>query len=177
MEKPPSPGRIKLGLLLENFWLAIRRQRSYSDLVSYPVVLQQERSAYRSIKLRHLDCGSCHGCELSLLRLENPVFDIEQFNVAFTASPKHAYFLVMTGPLTLNIVEAARAALAQMPVEAVIAFGDCAVDGGIFNKSYAVLPRAEVFPDEIVFRTIRGCPPNPLQAQRILLQSGKDDSA
>ncbi|MGB8645778.1 MAG: hypothetical protein WCF84_11115 [Anaerolineae bacterium] len=150
-------------LLLDNLQLLLRRRRSYEDLLTFPDIPAREAYARRSVIFRHLDCGSCHACELALMRLESPVIDMQKYNIRFEASPRHAYFLVMTGPMTANMAEEAKRTVNAMPIEAVIAFGDCAVDGGIFKSSYAVRKRSEVFPPDLVKFEFPGCPPSPIQ--------------
>jgi Ni,Fe-hydrogenase III small subunit len=155
-------------LLLEN--LGLRRspfdQRAW---VSHPEVPAAEARRYRSLPLRHLDCGSCHGCELSLLRLENPIFDIKQYNSAFEAAARSAFVLVATGPWTRNTMEAAQLNLAGMSVPAVVAFGDCPIDGGPFAGSYAVAAPGEVIKDRFIVDRLPGCPPDPFTAERHFL--------
>lgn len=158
-----------LTLILENIGLMLLRLRSYSSLVHYPVIPGRERIKYRSLTLRHLDCGSCQGCELALLRLGNPVIDILQYNIKAEPSPRHAYYLAMTGPITRNSLEAAESTISAMPVEAVIAIGDCAIDGGMFKSSYAVAPRPNPVSERVILE-IPGCPPSPLVLEQKLLE-------
>jgi len=113
-----------------------------------------------SITLRHLDCGSCNGCELQLIALSNPCYDMEQYGIAFESSPRHAVYLAMTGPFTRGLVEAAGLTLEAMPEPAIIAIGDCAVDGGYFRDSYAVMKRPAKI-EEAIRHRIAGCPPSP----------------
>lgn len=113
-----------------------------------------------SLALRHLDCGSCNGCELELSALSNPVYDIEQYGIRFQAWPRHAVCLAMTGPLTRGLVEAARLTLEAMPEPAIIAIGDCALGVGPFQEAYGIAPRpAEI--EEAIRLRIPGCPPSP----------------
>ena len=60
----------------------------------------------RSLCIRHVDTGSCNGCELEIHALNNIVYDLERFGVRFVASPRHADVLLVTGPLTRNLAEA-----------------------------------------------------------------------
>src|SRR4051794_22325424 len=60
----------------------------------------------RSLCIRHVDCGSCNGCELELHALNNIVYDLERFGIRFVASPRHADVLLVTGPMTRNLQEA-----------------------------------------------------------------------
>ena len=113
----------------------------------------------RSLCLRHVDAGSCNGCELELSALSNIVYDLERFGLRFVASPRHADVLLVTGPLTRNLHEALWRSWAATPdPKWVVAVGDCAVDGGVFKGSYAI--GAAPVPFDL---TIAGCPPTPTQ--------------
>ncbi len=116
-----------------------------------------------SIYLRHLDCGSCNGCELALQALNTPDYDLPGHGIHFVASPRHADVLIMTGALTYNLQTAALHALDQLPAPHIIAVGDCAIDGGPFREAYGVIPR-EDWPEELleaIVQKVPGCPPDP----------------
>ena len=116
----------------------------------------------RSLAIRHLDSGSCGGCELEIRALGNVVYDLERLGLRFVASPRHADILLITGPLTHNLREALLLTRDAMPEPAwIVAAGDCAVDGGVFKGSYAVQGGAgAALPVDLV---IPGCPPSPRQ--------------
>ncbi|HET9950109.1 MAG TPA: NADH-quinone oxidoreductase subunit NuoB [Longimicrobiales bacterium] len=114
----------------------------------------------RSLAIRHVDAGSCNGCELEIHALHNPFYDLERFGFRFVASPRHADVLLVTGPVTHNMREALERTWAAMPEPKwVVAVGDCGADGGLFRGSYAVAGGVEaVLP---VHLHVRGCPPSP----------------
>jgi Ni,Fe-hydrogenase III small subunit len=116
----------------------------------------------RSLSIRHVDAGSCNGCELEIHALSNAFHDLERFGLHFVASPRHADVLTVTGPVTKNMREALlRTYNATPDPKWVVAVGACAVDGGIFAGSYAVEGGVkDVVPVDL---TIPGCPPNPRQ--------------
>jgi Ni,Fe-hydrogenase III small subunit len=116
----------------------------------------------RSLSIREVDAGSCNGCELEIHALNNPFYDLERFGLRFVASPRHADVLMVTGPVTTNMREAlARTYAATPDPKWVVAVGDCAVDGGLFAESYAVVGGvARVVPVDL---HIRSCPPAPEQ--------------
>jgi Ni,Fe-hydrogenase III small subunit len=116
----------------------------------------------RSLSIREVDAGSCNGCELEVHALNNAFYDLERFGLRFVASPRHADVLLVTGPVTKNMREALRRTYDATPdPKWVVAVGDCAVDGGIFSGSYAVVGAVEsVVPVDL---HIRGCPPRPAQ--------------
>jgi Ni,Fe-hydrogenase III small subunit len=114
----------------------------------------------RGLAIREVDAGSCNGCELEIHALNNAFYDLERFGLRFVASPRHADVLLVTGPVTKNMAEAlARTYEATPGPKWVVSVGDCALDGGIFAKSYAVEGGVgEVIPVDL---HISGCPPNP----------------
>jgi Ni,Fe-hydrogenase III small subunit len=122
----------------------------------------------RSLSIREVDAGSCNGCELEIHALNNAFYDLERFGLHFVASPRHADVLLVTGPVTRNMREALERTYNATPdPKWVVAVGDCAVDGGIFSGSYAVVGGVSgVVPVDL---HIRGCPPQPTQLLKGLL--------
>jgi Ni,Fe-hydrogenase III small subunit len=116
----------------------------------------------RSLVIREVDAGSCNGCELEIHAVNNPVYDLERFGIRFAASPRHADVLMVTGPVTKNMAEALKRTYDATPdPKWVVAVGDCAFDGGLFQGGYAVVGGVhEVVPVDL---HIRGCPPTPMQ--------------
>jgi Ni,Fe-hydrogenase III small subunit/Pyruvate/2-oxoacid:ferredoxin oxidoreductase delta subunit len=114
----------------------------------------------RSLAIREVDAGSCNGCELEIVALNNPVYDIERFGIQFVASPRHADMLLVTGPVTRNMELAllkTYGAMAEPKV--VVAVGACGISGGIFGVNYASLGSVDkVLPVDVY---IPGCPPRP----------------
>jgi Ni,Fe-hydrogenase III small subunit len=114
----------------------------------------------RALCIRHVDAGSCNGCELEIHALNNPYYNIEGAGIKFVASPRHADLLLVTGPVSINMEEALRRTYDAIPdPKLVVAIGDCASCGGVFGASYASRGSvANVIP---VNHTISGCPPTP----------------
>lgn len=114
----------------------------------------------RALNVRHVDAGSCNGCELELHAIDNPVYNLGALGVRFVASPRHADLLLVTGPVSRHMVTALRRTYDAMPdPKRVVALGDCGRDGGIFGCSYAsVGPVSAVLPVDAV---VPGCPPAP----------------
>jgi Ni,Fe-hydrogenase III small subunit len=130
------------------------------------------RSLRGSIQIRHVDAGSCNGCELEVASTFGPVYDAERFGVRLVASPRHADALLVTGPVTRNMAMPLVKTWEATPApKLVIALGDCARDCGAFAGGYGVVgPVRDVVP---VDAEIPGCPPEPtaiLLALRRLVQ-------
>ena len=122
----------------------------------------------RSLSIRHVDAGSCNGCELEIHALNNAFYDLERFGLRFVASPRHADVLLVTGPVTKNMREALERTYNATPSPKwVVAVGDCALDGGCFAGSYAVVGGvSDVVPVDL---HIPGCPPRPIEILKGLL--------
>jgi Ni,Fe-hydrogenase III small subunit/formate hydrogenlyase subunit 6/NADH:ubiquinone oxidoreductase subunit I len=127
----------------------------------------------RSLSIREVDAGSCNGCELEIVALNNPIYDIERFGIHFAASPRHADMLLVTGPVTRNMELALLKTYRAMPEpKIVVAVGACGISGGIFGPNYASLGGVDqVIPVDVY---IPGCPPRPQALlQGILLAIGR----
>ena len=122
----------------------------------------------RSLSIREVDAGSCNGCELEIHALSNAFYDLERLGLHFVASPRHADVLMVTGPVTRNMREALERVYDATPdPKWVVAIGDCAVDGGLFAGSYAVVGGVgAVVPVDL---HIRGCPPPPAEILKGLI--------
>jgi Ni,Fe-hydrogenase III small subunit len=114
----------------------------------------------RALTIRHVDAGSCNGCELEIHALGNPCYNIEGLGIRFVASPRHADLLLVTGPVSKHMAIALRRTWDATPEpKLVVAVGDCGCTGGIFGESYASLGRvANVIPVDV---EVAGCPPTP----------------
>ena len=114
----------------------------------------------RSLAIREVDAGSCNGCELEIIALSNPVYDIERFGIHFVASPRHADMLLVTGPVTRNMELALLKTWKATPdPKVVVAVGACGISGGIFGRNYATVGGVDqVVPVDVY---IPGCPPRP----------------
>ena len=115
----------------------------------------------RSLKLRSVSAGGCNGCEMELNAVGNVNFDFGRYGIDMVASPRHADGLVLTGPISSNMVEALKICWDAMPEpKLVIAMGACAISGGVFAEC------AEV--DRSFLATFKpalyvpGCPTHPL---------------
>ena len=116
----------------------------------------------RALCIRHVDAGSCNGCELEIHALNNPIYNIEGLGIKFVASPRHADLLLVTGPVARNMELALRRTYDATPdPKLVVAIGDCGCTGGIFGANYASVGAvSNVVPVDVA---VPGCPPSPQQ--------------
>lgn len=115
----------------------------------------------RSLKLRLVSAGSCNGCELELNACGNVNFDMGRYGIEFLASPRHCDGVVLTGPMVVNSESAFQLTMESVPSPKIlVAFGACAISGGIFAHGGAVSEKrtGNILPDLFV----PGCPPHPL---------------
>jgi Ni,Fe-hydrogenase III small subunit len=119
------------------------------------------RKFHRSLTIRQVDAGSCNGCELEIHAMNNALYNCERFGIHFTASPRFADMLLVTGPVAINMEIALKRTYDATPSpKIVVAVGDCGCNGGIFGESYASLGGINnVIP---VDAHIPGCPPGPI---------------
>ena len=112
------------------------------------------------MQIRHVDAGSCNGCEVEISGAFGPVYDAEQYGARLVASPRHADALLVTGVVTRNMAAPLRNTLAATPQpRLVIACGDCAINQGVFKEAYGVVGAVgDVVPVDL---EIPGCPPPP----------------
>ncbi len=122
----------------------------------------------RSLHIRHVDAGSCNGCESELQALGNPLYNLHRLGIFFTPSPRFADLLLVTGPVTYALREPLEAAYAAMPEPRfVMAVGTCAVSGGSNGGGYSCANGLEgLLPVDLY---LPGCPPNPAAIIHALL--------
>ncbi|BBY81362.1 oxidoreductase [Mycolicibacterium pulveris] len=115
-----------------------------------------------SVQIRHVDAGSCNGCEVEIGGAFGPLYDAEQYGARLVASPRHADALLVTGVVTRNMAEPLRNTVEATPKpRVVIACGDCALNRGVFADAYGVVGAVgDVVPVDV---EIPGCPPTPDQ--------------
>jgi Ni,Fe-hydrogenase III small subunit len=121
-----------------------------------------------ALTIRHVDPGSCNGCELEIHAASNPYYNLEGLGIRFVASPRHADLLLVTGPVSRNMEIALRRTYDAVPdPKLVVAIGDCGCTGGIFGESYASCGRvSNVIPVDVA---VPGCPPTPVAIMQGIL--------
>lgn len=115
----------------------------------------------RSIHVRILDAGDCGGCLSELRQLFGPVYSLHRYGIYVSPTPRDADVLLVVGPVTVGMRVALEETYAAMPdPKRVVAVGVCALNGGLFADSFAVVGGASrVVPVDV---TVPGCPPPPL---------------
>jgi Ni,Fe-hydrogenase III small subunit len=115
-----------------------------------------------SAQVRHIDAGSCNGCEIEVGAAFGPVYDADRYGARLVASPRHADVLLVTGVVTHNMTEPLRRTVEATPrPRVVLAVGDCARNCGMFAGGYGVAGAVHDIVD--VDLTVPGCPPEPDQ--------------
>lgn len=121
----------------------------------------------RSLHVRHVDAGSCNGCESEIQALNNPFYNLHRLGIFFTPSPRFADLLLVTGPVTRAMLAPLRRTWDAMPEPRwVMASGTCAVSGGIASGGPCLNGLDEVLPVDLY---LPGCPPNPAALIEALL--------
>ena len=122
-----------------------------------------------SLAIRHVDAGSCNGCEHELTLLSSPYYDLQRFGLGFVASPRHADVLLVTSPVTSRMLEPLRVAYDAMPEpRRVAALGDCALGCNLLGTAEDIVgPLDTILP---VALRIPGCPPPPEAIAQALLE-------
>lgn len=108
----------------------------------------------------HFNTGGCNGCDIEILSLLTPYYDVERFGILKESTPRHADILICTGPVTRQVKTRLQRIYNQMPAPKwVLAVGSCSCSGGVFSGSYNILGGIDkVLPVDMY---ITGCPCRP----------------
>lgn len=108
----------------------------------------------------HYDGSSCNGCDIEVLAVLTPLYDVERFGIINTGNPKHADILLITGAVNEQNIPVVKQLYEQMPYpKVVVAIGACAMTGGIFADCYNVVGGVDkVLPVDVY---IPGCAVRP----------------
>jgi len=120
----------------------------------------------RSPWVYHVNTGACNNCDIEVLELLTPRFDVERFGITLVGSPRHADALLVTGICTRQARPRLQEIYRQTPKPCVVfCIGTCACSMGIFKDAYhAAGPVDEVIREvdpEAVIAYVPGCPPKP----------------
>jgi formate hydrogenlyase subunit 7 len=149
-------------------WSKIRRTGQVAEPApAVPEPADTPAALRGSLALRHVDAGSCNGCEIEISGAFSPVYDAERYGAKLVASPRHADGLLVTGVVTRNMARALNDTYEATPdPKIVVAVGDCACNCGIFAGGPGVAGKvADFVPVDI---EVPGCPPTPAQITEAL---------
>ena len=117
-------------------------------------------SMAKSPWLFHINAGSCNGCDIELVAVLTPRYDAERLGFKLTGTPRHADVVVVTGPVTKQVLPRVLRAISQVPEPRVIVtMGSCPQSGNVFRGSYSVAGPLSKYVDVDV--DIAGCAPKP----------------
>ncbi len=133
-------------------------QRTYA--LAEALDAKSRRLFGRSLKLRQVSAGGCNACEADLNVLSTVVWDLSRFGIQFVASPRHADGIVVTGPVTQNMLQGLQKTHLAIPApKFIVAVGACAISGGVFRGHPECTDGAAHHLPVDLF--IPGCPPHP----------------
>jgi membrane-bound hydrogenase subunit mbhJ len=119
-----------------------------------------EKSTEKSPWLFHINAGSCNGCDIELVAVLTPRYDVERLGFKLCGTPRHADIAVVSGPVTAQSQERLIRALAQMPdPKVVVSLGSCPRSCNVFKGSYSVAGPLDKFTKVDV--SVAGCAPKP----------------
>jgi Ni,Fe-hydrogenase III small subunit/ferredoxin len=126
----------------------------------------------RSLHIRHVDTGSDGAVEQEIAALLNPYYDMQRLGLFFTASPRHADLLLVTGPVTRPMEEPLRRAYEAMPApRVVVAAGTDACSGSLWSAPEVLGGVDRAIPVDVY---IPGDPPTPIALLHgLLLAAGR----
>ena len=110
----------------------------------------------------HYNTGSCNACDIEILDVFTPLWDVERFGVVNVGNPKQADVIVVTGPVNKKAARVLRNLYEQTPEpKVVVVIGICGTSGGVFNGCPNVLGGVDnVIPVDVY---VQGCPATPEQ--------------
>ena len=122
-----------------------------------------------SIHVCIVNCGGCNGCDVELVALLSPRYDLEQYGIYVHNNPREADVLLVTGAVTEQGRDNLRRIYAKTPEpKIVVAVGNCPQSGDVFAQEggRVLAPVSDFIP---VDAAIPGCPPRPSEILEAVL--------
>jgi Ni,Fe-hydrogenase III small subunit len=118
------------------------------------------RRLAKSLWVFHVSASPCNNCDIEILDLLTPRYDVERFGIRLVGSVRHADVLLVTGVINEKVAPLVRRLYEQAPKPVfVVGVGTCPTSGCCFKESYnTVQRRADVIPFNVY---VEGCPPKP----------------
>jgi len=114
----------------------------------------------KSLWVYHCNSGACNGCDIEILNILTPYYDVERFGIRLVGSPRHADVMLLSGAVTRPTLPLVKRAFEAIPApKLVFAVGSCAVGGGCWFDTYNVAGGGTQAVPVNFF--IPGCPPRP----------------
>jgi membrane-bound hydrogenase subunit mbhJ len=114
----------------------------------------------KSLWVFHVSASPCNNCDIEILDLLTPRYDVERFGVKLVGSIRHADVILLSGVINQKVAPMVKRLYEQAPKPIfVVGVGTCPTSGCCFKDSYNIVPRREdVIPIDVY---IPGCPPKP----------------
>lgn len=127
-----------------------------------------------SIHVCIVNCGGCNGCDVEIVALLSPRYDLEQYGIYVHNNPREADVLLLTGAVTEQWVTNLKRVYDKAPEpKIVVAVGNCPQSGDVFNQEGGTVhaPASDYIPVDVA---ISGCPPRPSEILEAILSAGPD---
>jgi len=120
----------------------------------------------KAVWVYHVAASPCNNCDIEILDLLTPRFDVERFGIKLVGSPRHADALLVTGVFNRHVTPRVIEVFKATPKPRVVfLIGACACSMTMFKDSYnTTRPPDEIFKEvdpEAIIAYVPGCPPKP----------------
>ena len=122
-----------------------------------------------SIHVSLVNCGGCNGCDVEIVALLSPRYDLEQYGIYVHNNPREADVILITGAVTEQWIKKLRRIYTKVPEpKVVVCVGNCPLSGDVFNQEGGNVhaPVSDFIP---VDAELSGCPPRPSEILEAIL--------